>query len=71
MLSNRPLEKSIEQLGVTLLDSQDVKAVMMSKDEAGNVMITLVEGTETSHKVKFGRVERRSRSLVRSISCHS
>ena len=37
---------------------------MISKDEAGNVVITLVEGIEELHKVKFGRIERGSRTLI-------
>jgi hypothetical protein len=48
-----------------LLDATGIKAVMMSKNEEGDVIITLVEGTEESHKVKFGRVDRKSRALSR------
>ena len=55
----------VEQLALALLDSKGIKAVMMAKDERGNVSITLVEGTEESHKVRFGTVERRSRVLTR------
>ncbi|MGD9805862.1 MAG: hypothetical protein AB7E81_03580 [Hyphomicrobiaceae bacterium] len=66
MFSKRTLDSCLEQLGAQLLDSDDVKAVMMSKDDDGNVIITLVEGREDSHKVKFGRVDRRSKRLVRN-----
>jgi hypothetical protein len=65
MLRKRTLEGCLEQLGKELLESPTVKAVMMSKDDNGDVIITLVEGAEDSHKVKFGRVDRRSRSLIR------
>ena len=65
MFGKRTLEGCLEQLGMELLDSPTVKAVMMSKDESGDVIVTLVEGGEESHKVKFGRVDRRSRSLIR------
>jgi len=59
-------EKCVEQLGLALLDRRDVKAVMMAKDEFGNVAITLVQGIEESHKVRFGTVEQCSRMLMRS-----
>lgn len=39
--------------------------MMMSKKEDGDVIITLVEGTEGSYKVKFGRVDRKSRTPAR------
>ena len=63
MFRTPALEASIEQLGTQLLDATGIKAVMMSKNEDGDVIITLVEGTEESHKVKFGRVDRKSRTL--------
>ncbi len=66
MLSRLTLDECLVQLGKQLLDADDVKAVMMSKDDSGDVLITLVEGREDSHKVKFGRVDHRSRSLVRN-----
>jgi hypothetical protein len=59
------LEASLEQLGKELLDNPLLKAVMMSKDDSGDVLITLVEGIEESHKVKFGRVDRYARVLTR------
>ena len=65
MSTKLTLDECIEQLGVALLDCKDVKAVMMAKDDAGNIAITLVEGIEESHKVRFGTVERRSRNLTR------
>lgn len=65
MFSKQTLDSCLEQLGKQLLESLDVKAVMMSKDDNGDVLITLVEGREDSHKVKFGRVDHKSRSLVR------
>lgn len=66
MFSKRTLESCLEQLGRQLLDSDNVKAVMMSKDDNGDVLITLVEGREDSHKVKFGRVDHASGSLIRN-----
>jgi hypothetical protein len=65
MATKLPFESYVEQLGVALLDRKDVKAVMMAKDEFGNVAVTLVEGIEDSHKVRFGMVERCSRTLTR------
>jgi hypothetical protein len=65
MFRKRTLEDCLEQLGKGLLESPTVKAVMMSKDDNGDVIITLVEGAEDSHNVKFGRVDRRSRSFIR------
>jgi hypothetical protein len=38
---------------------------MMSKNEDGDVIITLVDGTEEPHMVKFGSIDRRSRTLSR------
>lgn len=64
--SGRTLDNCLEQLGKQLLEADNVKAVMMSKDDNGDVLITLVEGREDSHKVKFGRVDLKSRSLVRN-----
>ena len=65
MWRRRTLEECLKELGTHLLDSEGLKAVMMSKNEDGDVLITLVEGIEESHKVKFGRVDHRSRSLER------
>ena len=65
MFRKRTLAGCLEELGKELLESPTVKAVMMSKDDNGDVIVTLVEGVEESHKVKFGRVDRRSRSLIR------
>ena len=65
MERKRTLEECLTELGTYLLDSEGLKAVMMSKNEDGDVLITLVEGIEESHKVKFGRVDHRSRSLER------
>jgi hypothetical protein len=66
MPSKGALEGAIEQLGLSMLDSKDVKAVMMSKDDYGNIAITLVQGIDRSHKVRFGSIERCSRTLVRA-----
>lgn len=68
MATKLPFDSCVERLGVALLDRKDVKAVMMAKDEFGNVAITLVEGIEESHKVRFGTVERCSRVLTRSAA---
>jgi len=65
MWRKHTLEECLKELGTHLLDSEGLKAVMMSKNEDGDVLITLVEGIEESHKVKFGRVDHRSRSLER------
>ena len=65
MFRTPAIEASLEQLGTQFLDAVGIKAVMMSKNEDGDVIITLVEGTEESHKVKFGRVDRKSRRLSR------
>ena len=65
MTTNGAFNKCIERLGVALLDQKDVKAVMMARDDFGNVAITLVEGIEESRKVRFGVVERCSRILSR------
>jgi hypothetical protein len=64
MFRKPTLNMSLQQLGLQVLDDAALKAVMISKDEAGNVVITLVEGIEESHKVKFGRIERQSRTLI-------
>jgi hypothetical protein len=66
VFGKRTLESCLESLGKQLLDTADVKAVMMSKDENGDVVITLVEGRQESHKVKFERVNQASRSLTRN-----
>jgi hypothetical protein len=64
MLRKPTLKMSLQQLGLQVLDDDALKAVMISKNEAGDVVITLVEGIEESHKVKFGRIDRRSRTLI-------
>jgi len=64
MFRKPTLKMSLQQLGLHLLDDEALKAVMISKDEAGDVVITLVEGIEESHKVKFGRIDRQSRTLI-------
>ena len=64
MFRKPTLKMSLQQLGLQLLDDEALKAVMISKDEAGDIVITLVEGIEESHKVKFGRIDRRSRTLI-------
>jgi SOS-response transcriptional repressor LexA len=64
MFRKPTLEVSLQQLGLQVLDDDWLKAVMISKNEAGDVVITLVEGIEESHKVKFGRIDRQSRTLV-------
>ena len=64
MFRKPTLKMSLQQLGLQLLDDEALKAVMISKDEAGDVVITLVEGIEESHKVKFGRIDRQSRTLI-------
>jgi hypothetical protein len=65
MFRKPTFEACLEQLGKALLAAPTIKAVMMSKNEDGDVIITFVEGTEESHKVKFGRIDRRSGSLSR------
>jgi hypothetical protein len=61
----RPTLKScLKQLGDQLLDNADLKAIMMSKNTVGDVVITLVEGVEESHKVRFGRIDWRSRTFI-------
>jgi hypothetical protein len=64
MFRKPTLKMTLEQLGLQVLDDEALKAVMISKDEVGDVVITLVEGVEESHKVKFGRIDRRSRTLI-------
>ena len=64
MFRKPTLKMSLQQLGLQVLDDEALKAVMISKDEAGDIVITLVEGIEESHKVKFGRIDRRSRTLI-------
>jgi hypothetical protein len=64
MFRKPTLQTSLQQLGLQVLDDESLKAVMISKNEAGDVVITLVEGIEESHKVKFGRIDRRSRTLI-------
>jgi hypothetical protein len=65
MFRKPTLTMRLQQLGLQVLDDEALKAVMISKDEAGDIVITLVEGIEESHKVKFGRIDRRSRTLRR------
>ena len=62
MFGKPTLTSCLKQLGDQLLDNDALKAVMISKDDGGN-RITLVEGIEDSHKVKFGRIDRRSRAF--------
>ena len=64
MFGKPTLASSLKQLGDQLLDNEALKAVMISKDDAGDIVITLVEGVEESHKVKFGRIDRRSRAFI-------
>jgi len=64
MFRKPTITMSLQQLGLQVLDDEALKAVMISKDEAGDIVITLVEGIEESHKVKFGRIDRRSRTLI-------
>ena len=64
MFRKPTLKMNLQQLGLQVLDDEALKAVMISKDEAGDIVITLVEGIEESHKVKFGRIDRRSRTLI-------
>jgi hypothetical protein len=64
MFGKPTLTSSLKQLGDQLLDNAALKAVMISKDDAGDIVITLVEGIDESHKVKFGRIDRRSRAFT-------
>ena len=64
MFRKPTLKMCLQQLGLQVLDDEALKAVMISKNEAGDVVITLVEGIEESHKVKFGRIDRQSRTLI-------
>lgn len=41
---------------------------MLSKNEDGDVQITLVEGREDSHKVKLGRINNATRELIRDAA---
>jgi hypothetical protein len=70
MFRKPTLKMSLQQLGLHLLDDEALKAVMISKDETGDIVITLVEGIEESHKVRFGRIKRQSRILIPSSSAH-
>ena len=67
MFGKPTLASSLKQLGDQLLDNEALKAVMISKDDAGDIVITLVEGIEESHKVKFGRIDRRSRAFILTL----
>ena len=64
MFRKPTLKTSLQQLGLRMLDDEALKAIMISKNEDGDVVITLVAGIEESHKVKFGRIDRRSRTLI-------
>jgi hypothetical protein len=64
MFRKPTLKWCLKLLGDQLLDDEALKAVMISKNEVGDVVITLVEGIEESHKVKFGRIDRRSRTFI-------
>ena len=64
MFGKPTLERCLKQLGDQLLDNEALKAVMISRNEVGDVVITLVEGLEESHKVRFGHIDRRSRILI-------
>ena len=48
MFGKPTLASSLKQLGDQLLDNEALKAVMISKDDAGDIIITLVEGIEES-----------------------
>ena len=65
MARKHAFDECVERLAVALMDHVEIKAVMMGKDEFGNVAISFVEGIEESHKVRFGVVERCSRLLTR------
>ena len=65
MFGRRTLEQCLAELGSKLLDADDLKAIMISKNDDGDVQITLVEGKDESHKVKFGHIDHHSRKLVR------
>ena len=64
MFRKPTLKMCLQQLGLQVLDDEALKAVMISKNEAGDIVITLVEGIVESHKVKFGRIDRQSRTLI-------
>jgi hypothetical protein len=64
MFRKPTLKMCLQQLGLQVLDDEALKAVMISKDEVGDVAITLVAGIEESHKVKFGCIDRQSRTLI-------
>jgi len=65
MFGRRTLKQCLTELGCKLLDAENIKAVMISKNDDGDVQITLVEGKDESHKVKFGHIDHQSRQLVR------
>ncbi len=55
--------RSVEQLGAAMLDEGDVKAVMMSFNDDGDIAVSLVKGKDESHKVRLGVIDRRRRTL--------
>jgi hypothetical protein len=44
MFRKPTLTMRLQQLGLQVLDDEALKAGMISKDEAGDIVITLVEG---------------------------
>ena len=63
MFRRRTLNQCLVELSVRVLEADDLKAVMISKNEDGDVQITLIEGREVSHKVKFGRIDHKTGML--------
>ena len=64
MFRRRTFDQCLVELGLNLVDSDCLKAVMISKNDDGDVQITIVEGKEVSNKVKFGRIDKRTRQLI-------
>ena len=65
MFRRRTLNQCLVELGVRMLEAVELKAVMISKNDDGDIQITLVEGREESHKIKFGRIDHTTRTFVR------
>lgn len=65
MFSRRTLHQCLIDLGMKVLDEDGLKAVMISKNDDGDVQITLIEGGDESKKVRFGRINGQTRQLTR------
>ena len=54
MFRKPTLKMSLQQLGLQVLDDEALKAVMISKDETGDVVITLVEASRNRTRSSSG-----------------